>query len=185
MPIVITFLTLFLTAIALIILRIMSPTFRYNWLFAVGGTFLAWISVFAWQVQLPITLQVTLWQPAILFSQSPTFVADGIAWAFVLSLITLCLSILITAVVRPQFPNPGSWVGTLVLTSLGILAVVSDNPLTLVLIWAAIDLVELATQVWFVKDTRLSERVVIAFASRATGILVLLWADVIGSSSGQ
>ena len=185
MSIVITFLILILTAITLIILRLMTPSFRYNWLIAVGGTLTAWISVFIWQVQLPINLYVTLWQPAILFSQSPTFVADGIAWAFVLSLVTLCLSILITAVVRPQFPNPSSWVGTLVLTALGVLAVVSDNPLTLVLIWAAIDLVELATQVWFVKDTRLSERVVIAFASRATGIFVLLWADVIGNSSGQ
>ncbi len=185
MSIVVTFLILVLTAIALTILRIVSPSFRYNWLFAVGGTFLAWISVFTWQVQLPISLQVTLWKPEILFSQSPVFVADGVAWAFVLTLITLCLSIVITAVVRPHFPNPGSWVGTLVLTSLGVLAVVSDNPLTLVLIWAAIDLVELATQIWFVQDTRLSERVVIAFASRATGILVLLWADVIGSSSGQ
>lgn len=185
MSIVITFLILLLTAITLIILRLASPSFRYSWLFAVGGTFLAWISVFIWQVQLPITLQVTLWQPAILFSQSPTFIADGVAWAFVLSLVTLCLAILITAVVRSRFPNSGSWIGTLVLTSLGVLAVVADNPLTLVLIWAAIDLVELAAQVWFVQDTRLSERVVIAFASRTAGILILLWADVIGSSSGQ
>ena len=78
-----------------------------------------------------------------------------------------------------------SWVGTLVLTSLGVLAIVSDNPLTLVLVGAAIDLVELVTQIWFVEDTRLSERVALAFASRASGILILLWADVIGSSSGQ
>lgn len=185
MSIVITFLVLFLTAITLLILRILTPTFRYTWLFAVGGALMAWISVFIWQTEMPITLNVTIWQPALLFSQSPTFIADGIAWAFALSLVTLCLSILITAVVRSQFPNPISWVGTLVLTSLGILAVVADNPLTLVLIWAAIDLVELATQVWFVEDTRLSERVAIAFASRTTGILILLWADVIGSSTGQ
>jgi hypothetical protein len=185
MSIVITFLILFLTAITLLVLRIMSPSFRYNWLFAVGGTFLAWISVFVWQVSMPIQLHFTIWQPALLFSQSPTFFADGISWAFVLSLITLCLTILITAVVRPQFPSPLSWVGTLILTSLGMLAVVSDNPLTLVLIWAAIDLVELATQIWFVQDTRLSESVTIAFASRAAGILMLLWADVVGNSSGQ
>ncbi len=185
MSIVITFLILFLTAITLLVLRIATPSFRYNWLFAVGGALLAWISVFLWQIGLPVTLQFTIWQPTTLFSQSPTFVADGTAWAFVLSLITLCLAILITAVVRPQFPRPFSWVGTLILTSLGMLAVVSDNPLTLVLIWAAIDLVELATQIWFVEDTRLSERVAIAFASRASGILILLWADVIGSASGQ
>lgn len=185
MSIVITFLILFLTALTLLVLRIMIPGFRYSWLFAVGGTFLAWISVFLWQLGLPIQLRFTIWQPALLFSQSPTFVADRIGWAFVLSLITLCMAILITAAVRPRFPSPISWVGTLVLTSLGMLAVVADNPLTLVLIWAAIDLVELVTQIWFVEDTRLSERIAITFASRATGILILLWADVIGGSSGQ
>jgi hypothetical protein len=185
MSIVITFLILFLTAITLLVLRIVTPSFRYSWLFAVGGILLAWISVFLWQLGLPINLQFIIWQPALLFSQSPTFVADGTAWAFALSLVTLCLAIIVTAAVRTRFPSPVSWVGTIVLTSLGVLAVVSDNPLTLVLIWAAIDLVELVTQIWFVEDTRLSERVIIAFASRVTGIMILLWADVIGSASGQ
>ena len=185
MSILITFLILFLTALTLLVLRIMLRGFRYNWLFAVGGVLFAWISVLLWQLRLPSILQFARWQPTILFSQSPTFLADGISWAFVFSLITLCLSIIITAVVRPKFPSPVSWVGTIALAALGMLAVVSDNPLTLVLIWAAIDLVELVVQIWFVEEPKLSERVVIAFASRATGILVLLWADVVGAASGQ
>jgi len=134
---------------------------------------------------MPITLQFSIWQPTTLFSQSPTIIADGIAWAFATSLATLCFSIVITAAVRSDFPNPLSWVGTLILTSFGILAVVADNPLTLVLIWAAIDLVELITQMRFVEDPKLSERVVIAFASRATGILILLWADMVSVANGQ
>lgn len=185
MSILITFLILFVTALTLLILRIFIRGFRYNWVFAVGGTLIAWLSVFAWQLQLPISLQFAAWQPATVFPQSPTFFADGISWAFVLSLITLCLAIILTAVVRARFPSPISWVGTLTLTSLGVLAVVADNPLTLVLIWAAIDLVELVVQIWFVEDPKLSERVVISFASRATGILILLWADVVGAASGQ
>jgi hypothetical protein len=185
MSIVITFLMLFLTALALLGLRVMTPSFRYNWLFAVVGILFAWVSVFIWQLGMPIVLQFTIWQPALLFSQSPAFVADGISWAFVVSLIALCLAIILTAVVRPRFPSPISWVGTVVLTALGVLAVVADNTLTLVLIWAAIDLVELVSQIWFVEDPRLSERVAIAFASRATGILILLWADIVGAASGQ
>jgi hypothetical protein len=57
--------------------------------------------------------------------------------------------------------------------------------LTLVLIWAAIDFVELVAQIWFVEDPKLSERVVIAFASRAAGTLILLWADMVSNASGQ
>ena len=72
--------------------------------------------------------------------------------------------------------------GTLILTALGILAVVADNPLTLVLIWAAIDISELIAQMRVVEDPGLSERTVIAFASRAAGIFVLFWADMVSVS---
>ena len=134
---------------------------------------------------MPITMQFSTWQPDTLFSQSPKFIADGISWVFATSLATLCFSILITAAVRSDFPYPLSWVGTLILTALGILAVAADNPLTLVLIWAAIDIAELITRMRFVEEPKLSERIVIAFASRATGIFILLWADMVSVASGQ
>ena len=185
MFILITVAILFLTGLALLVLRFIVPQFRYTWLVATGGSILAWISAFAWQTQMPIALQFSIWQPTILFTQSPTFIADEIAWVFTLSIVTLCLAIIITSVVRSNFPNVTSWAGILVLTSLGILAVVADNPLTLVLIWAAIDLTELIAQMRFVEDPKLSERAVIAFASRATGTLILLWADMVSAANGQ
>lgn len=185
MFILITILIFFLTALTLLVLRFFAPEFRYSWVIATVGSLVGWISVFAWQTQMPITLQFSIWQPSALFVQSPSLIADGISWAFAVSLAALCLAIIITSVVRANFPSPLTWVGSLVLTSFGILAVVSDNPLTLVLIWAAIDLVELITQMRFVEDPRLSERVVIAFASRTIGILTLLWADMVSAANGQ
>ena len=185
MFILITVAILFLTGLSVLLLRFIVPHFRYMWLVATGGGILAWISVFAWQIQMPIALQFSIWQPASLFSQSPTFIADEIAWAFTLSIVTLCLAIIITSVVRSNSPNVVSWIVILILTSLGVLAMVADNPLTLVLIWAAIDFAELVAQMRFVEDPKLSERVVIAFASRATGTFILLWADMVSAANGQ
>jgi len=185
MFILITVTTLLVTALVLLILQISAPTFRYSWLIATSGALLGWISVFVWQAQMPVALQFPTWQPAVLFSQPPTFVGDGVAWTFAVSLTTLCLAIILTAVVRSNFPRAINWMGTLILTSLGILAVVADNPLTLVLIWAAIDISELIAQIRVVEDPKLSERTVIAFATRATGILVLLWADMVSLANGQ
>jgi hypothetical protein len=185
MLILITVITLLITAIVLLILQFAAPSFRYNWLIAVGGALIGWITVFFWQLNLPIALQFPAWQPALLFSQSPTFVGDRLAWTFAVSLTTLCLAIILTAVVRADFPNAGEWIGTLILTSLGILAVVADNPLTLVLIWAAIDLSDLIAQMRVVEDPALSERAVIAFAARAAGILVLLWAAMVSTANGK
>ncbi len=188
MLILITVTILFVTALVLLVLQSAAPGFRYSWLIATGGALLAWISVFVWQVQMgvaPIELRLPTWQPALLFSQSPSFVGDRLAWIFALSLATLCLAIILTAVVRSDFPRPINWIGTLILTSLGILAVVADNPLTLVLIWAAIDISELVAQMRSIEDPQLSERAVIAFASRVAGILVLLWAGMVSISNGK
>src|SRR5512145_1028329 len=128
MFILITVAILLVTALVLLVLRFVSPAFRYNWLIAAGGALLAWISVFVWQIRIPVALQFPAWQPALLFSQSPTFFVDDIALTFALSLATLCLPTVIPEVVRSNFPLSFTWIGTLILTSLGILAVVADNP---------------------------------------------------------
>lgn len=185
MFILITVGLLALTALLLVLLRLTVPENRYSWLIAAGGALLAWISVFIWPANMPIHLEFTIWQPALLFTQSPTFIADGISWAYALSISALCLAIITTSVVRPNFPRPFSWTGTLTLTALGLLAVTADNPVTLVLIWAGIDLVELTIQLRFVEDPRLSERVVIAFASRVGGTVLLLWASMVGAANNQ
>ena len=175
---------LLLTAAVLLILRFALPDFRFAWLTATGGALLAWISIFVWQTDLPIILQLPIWQPQTIFPQTPLFIADGTAWAFALSIVTICLAVIVTSVARENFPNSLSWVGILMLTTFGLLAVTADNPLTLVLLWAAIDLTEMIAQMGFVEDPRLSERVVISFASRVTGILILLWASMVSASSG-
>src|SRR5688500_19432766 len=95
MFILITVSILLLTALILLVLRFFAPTFRYNWPFAVGGALFGWISVFAWQGQMPITMQFSTWQPATLFSQSPKFIAAGISWVFAPSMATLSFSLLI------------------------------------------------------------------------------------------
>lgn len=184
MFILITVGILFLAALTLLVLRILLPDYRSSWLVATGGALLAWLSVFAWQVSLPIQFQFSIWEPALLFTQSPTLNADGIVWAFALSIVTLCLGIILTAVVRSNFPASLSWMGLLFLSSLGVLAVAADNPLTLLLIWAAIDITELIVQLRFVENPHLSERVVIAFASRTAGTVMLLWANMVSAASG-
>lgn len=185
MFILITVIALLVTALVLLILQFSAPGFRYSWLIATSGALIGWISVLVWQVQMPMALQFPAWQPTSLFSQSPTFVGDEIAWAFAVSLTTLCLAIILTAVVRSNFPRVINWIGTLILTALGVLSVVADNPLTLVLIWAAIDISELIAQMRVMEDPKLSERAVIAFASRAAGILILLWAGMVSVANGQ
>lgn len=183
MFIIITTLFLFLTALALVILHITQPGFRYGWLTAVGGTFLTWVSVLLWQVFMPLELGFPSWQ-AGLFLDAPALLADRLAWPFAFGLASLTLALILTAVVREDFPDPLGWAGILTLSGFGMWAVLAKNPLTLALVWAAIDLADLSVQIRTAQGESVNERVVSGFASRALGILVLILAGMVSLSSG-
>jgi hypothetical protein len=184
MLILITVLLLVLTALALLVIRAIQPGFRFFWLIAVSGALLAWLSTWIWLARLPLLFELPSWQPANLFADSPTFLADGISWPFAIGLTTLALAILLTAVVRQDLTDPLPWAGTLTLTGLGVLAVTSNSTLTLILVWAALDLAELISQLGSMDTPSASERVVIGFSTRVAGIGLAVWANVISVANG-
>jgi len=185
MLILITALLLFLTALAVVILQIMRPEFRFTWLTAVGGALLAWISVLLWQAQMPLTFNLLPWKPVSLFSESPAFTAETILWPYAVSMVTLAVSILLTASVNETFTSAFAWGGSLTLCGLGLLAITAANPLTLAVVWAAFDFTELIITLRSVNDSTASERIVISFSTRAAGIGLLIWANVVTAALGK
>lgn len=184
MLILVTCLFLFVTAFALVLLRVFQPTIRYAWMLASGSAFLAFISTILWLGRLPMVFVLPVWQPVTLFPMPIMFQADGVTYPLALSIAALTLATLLTAATRPVFTNSPSWTGILMLGGLGILAVTANNPLTLLLIWALLDLAELFSQLIVVQGKQNNESVVISFAMRAMGIGLLFWANVTGSVNG-
>lgn len=185
MLILISCLLLFVTALTLIVLRVAQPDARYTWLVAAGGGILALLSAFLWLAQLPFEIVLPAWQPASLFTTPILFRADEISWPFSISIAALTLATLLTAATRPVFINSFSWVGALALGGVGILAVTADNPLTLLLVWASLDLTELITQLRSVNGKSNNEKVVVSFSARAFGLGLLLWANVVSAAGGD
>ena len=146
MLIILTVLFLFLIAIALVVLSWIRPGFRYTWLVSAGGALVSWGSVLAWQFRLPLIFQLPRWEPTSLFLESLSFTADTLTWPFAFSIVTLILGVILTAVARENFPAPIPWAAIMVLGGLGLLAVLADNPLSLLMVWSAIDLTELVSQ---------------------------------------
>ena len=172
-----------LTALGLLILHYARPAFKYPWMLAAGGTTLAFISVGLWQIRLPQNITLPPWQPSDVFKYTPAWLADGISWPYALSLAALAAAVIWTSVVRAE-NEPMTWASTLALTSLGILAVAAGNPLTLVLIWTAIDLFELVTMLRSTDGPSQSQGVVIAFAARLAGTGLVLWAKLVSAAAG-
>lgn len=185
MLILISCLTLFITALALIVLSATQPGARYTWLLALGGAALGLISVFLWLTQMPFDLILPAWQPRALFVSPILFRADKSSWPFALSISALILSVLLTAVVRSTVTSSYAWAGTLALGGLGLLAVTADNPFTLLLVWSALDLTELVIQLRSVEGLANNEKVVISFSTRVLGSFLLLWANIVSVAKGN
>ena len=185
MLILIPSLILFLTAIAILIIRIARPSFRFGWLTTIGGSALAVVAVILWQGQMPLTFSLPPWGPAGLFQEAPSVRGDGSSWLYVLSLTVLNLAILLTAVRGPVQASRFGWAGMMALSGLGLLAVTADNALTLLLVWAGLDLVELVSQLQTVQSPSASERAVISFSTRVLGIGLLLWANIVSIAAGS
>jgi len=185
MLILISCLLLFVTALALMVLQATQPNARYAWLVAVGGAMLALVSVFTWLTQMPFELTLPAWQPSTVFTNPISFRADNHALPFALSITALTLTILLTAITRSAITNSFTWAGTLALGGIGLLAVTANNPLTLLMVWGALDLTELVTQLRAVNDPANNEKVVISFSTRALGIGLLLWANIVSVAGGN
>lgn len=185
MFILITFVLLFLSIAAVVSLRMARPGVSYTWLAATAGALLAWASVLLWQFNLPQQFALGQWSPQTLFSASPQFSLNSYSWLFALSLSGLAAAVILTSPARSGESTMLSWLGTLAFTVLGLLAVLVDNPLSLVLAWMAIDLAEFGIAMRSQASPVASETAVVAFSIRMTAIGLAIWAGVVAVSNGQ
>lgn len=178
-------LILLLTPVAMLVVRLIWPRFAYHWLIAAGGALLAWPLVLLSSLQLPQAIQLVSWHPDALFPSWPMLLVDRLSWPYAVALATLILGVILTDVARAPDVDWATWAGSLVLAALGIFAVLAGNPLTLLLAWTAIDLVELLVMLGQVKESSVRERLVVAFSARVLGSLTLLAGVVAARSAGQ
>ena len=182
MFILLTFILLVLSISAVVALRLARPGASYTWLVA-GGVFLTWLSVLLWQFNLPWQFTSRQWMSVTLFNASPQLSANPFSWLYALSLSGLSAAVILTSPARARNARTPtlSWLGTLALTGLGLLAVLADNPLALALAWMLIDLAEFVIAV---REPSLpGENVLLSFAIRLASVGFVLWANVIGASS--
>ena len=167
------------------IVQLFRPNFAYQWLVAILATMATWSFVLLSRVKAAQIIQLPRWQPETLFSASPELLVDSTSWIYAISLITLCLAVLLTAVVRRPQVDWRSWAGMLILTAFGLLAIMAGNPLTLMLSWAAIDLFEAWILFSWIRRSEVRTRFLIALSTRVLGIGFLIWAEIVARAGGD
>ena len=144
MPVIILPVVLIIAGVALLLVYRIKPDFGYFWISATAISLAAWIAVLAMRWQLPFYFSMNLWQEIGFQIEFPFFQLDRFSWPYAFSAVSLVLAVIITAPVRiSQKSNPASWAGSLTIGGLTLLGVLAANPLTLIMAWTGIDILEL------------------------------------------
>ncbi len=186
MLIVLPGLILLAASLAIFLIRWLWPKFKYPWSLAVIAALISWVGMALLRFRLGTAFNLPGWQLVNDPSGSFSLVLDDASWPYALAITGVVLAVILTATARAQYQtNPMAWAGSLLLGGLGLFGVLAANPLTLIISWGAIDLVELVLLLSNVSTKELSQRSVLGFAARTGGILFGIWAFIASRASGD
>jgi hypothetical protein len=148
---------------------------------------IAWGSILALGWLHPVELIITHWRFFEIHNADPVLWRwDAISWPYAFALGSLGLAVIFTAPARfKQTSNPQTWAANLAFISLGLIANLAATPLSLIVSWTILDLVELAFVLGSISDWRNRREAVTAFTARLLGTSLMLAAMIAARSFGQ
>lgn len=176
---------LIIGAMLIVVLQRTRPNFGLAWLVALAISMVVWLLILAFYWMNPGVLIVPVWSSLLYPSADLAFDMPGGSWMYALSLVSLLLAVNVTVPVRmKQNVSPWLLIGNIVITSIGLLAILASNPVTLILAWTCVDLVELIMIIGVGGVGGVSLRAIATFAARVTGTFVIVWAMMVSRSMG-
>ncbi|MBP7227498.1 MAG: hypothetical protein KA988_00175 [Longilinea sp.] len=185
MLVLLPILLLMFAAGAVLLVQRLRPGFGPAWLTNIGLTLLTWIIVLVmrWQTTPPFIIEA--WFPISGSGNTLVLNFDAISWPYAFALISVVLAVMLTLPVRlPASASSGLWARNLAISSMGLLSVLSANPLAFVLNWTAIDLVELIVRLTVLEEEPARSQIVLAFGVRVGGTVCLMAALVSSYANG-
>jgi len=185
MLILLPFFILSLAALVITVLQRVRPGYGYPWMVAVSFSLVSWILILVLHWQNVSGFSLDSWQPIDEPGSALIFQLDSVSWPYALSVVSLLLAVVATASARElTHTTPTAWVGSLALTGTSLLAILAKTPLTLILTWTMVDLIELVILLRIVNQPTQTQRVAFAFAVRVAGTLFAVWAILISLGRG-
>jgi len=155
---------------------------------------IAWILLLSSHVQIPSEQLILQWQPEEIFSSSPKFLLDDIAWSYALCIVTALLAFMLTSIEIEveggksdnQIPQPGwsVWAAAISFSGFGIISVFTGNLITVILFWVAMDILEIAIRMATCPPGYENDRIMLLFSSRVASIIPIGWAIGIARAEG-
>ena len=185
---------LLLTPLILAAIVYRRPQFPFSWLIAASFALLSLIGLFGSYNQISSNIQIINWQTAGVLPYSLYFFLDEISWSFGLAVVALLIAYLLNS--TQQYPEPApetqntagkiwlAWGSPLIASGLGLASVLAGDLLTLIILWAALDVYELFLRLFSMDDTNDINPILASFGVRTAGLITIIWA-MVGSGSSS
>jgi hypothetical protein len=174
-----------LFAIILLTIRLLRHEFGYSWLITAFGALIVWTLILFSRINLPQSLTLSIWSLPGISSARAVLLLDSLSWPYAFTIGTLLLSVVLTDIARAQESDWSAWTASLILTALGLLAVLAGNLFTLILAWAALDFTELLVMFWHVRTGEGRRAVALTVSAKVISLFLLIWAWILAGQSGS
>jgi len=151
------------------------PVRRFIWGFTFLFVSVAWSCMLISVYGLPDFLQSPSPGFEEILSIRPAFIIDSTSWPIAVALLTLLLAILLRERQALEQKSTLLWSGMLAITASGLVAVNAATPLTLMLAWVAIDVIESVVMLSQIGAADLRRQFILAIGIRTFSVFLLLW----------
>ena len=169
---------LILTSIILAVLRLLNPKSGVSWLVSAALTLLTWLIVMLMRLRIPESFTLGSTRSFVTLPFQYSLLLDKISWPYAWALSTSLLAFILVSATRLSSDNTlrptwSFWPINLLIGGLGLWSIFSGNLNSLILSWAAIDLIWL----FFVLSTSYDHQAaLITFALRIAGLFLAIGA---------
>lgn len=186
MPVLLPVFLLILGGVVLLILGRTRTTVGSLWLIASVLSFAEWLLMIGMRFRVPASFEKANWIPGGASQDLIDFSITPANWILAFALISVLTCIMFTNALRLKPTNRIALiVGPFLLSGLILLSLMSTSPLSFLLTWSVLDILELGIMVAAARNEPILNKTIISFVFRVIGTFLALAALVMAGKSGN
>jgi hypothetical protein len=180
---------LLLTAISILLLHYLKQNFSYHWFIGTLGVFISWFIMLVFRGGWTLSLSTNMGNSNSLFQEKFELIFDKYSWFYSIAIVTLLFSALLTSEARSNSvsitkSSSNSIATIILLTVVTLLALAGGNIFTMLILWAAADIVDLLFWLSRLDDYSADSSLTRTLSVRLISLAILFWAMLL-MTAGQ
>lgn len=156
------------------------------WIISAGIVYFNWVGVILLHLSFPKAFVISNWLPGQISTDAIRFEFTPGSWVLAIFWLALLVSVIFADASGLEDPHSSQILsGSLVLSAVTLLSLISSSLLAFLITWSLVDLIEFIILSRLISDTELIRKTIISFAFRITGTLFVIAALAVSKQTGQ